>query len=900
VASADTQRKLDPNKLDFRLLFEVKGRDAATLGRALAGAGLQGWTATAIAARDCSHEKLGDGGWQGYVRIWSPIISIQNGGLDGVEKALSTIQGTGAVPGKTGAMRFMFRRDALDDKATTNLIRMTAANEDILYRLGQHGQEGRELSHKVGYAATLSQIAPQNYQTSDQWAAALRAKLGFRQNDEDPKNWEMRYLDSVFDGPAVANTLHLMCGMVSAAAEGTTQWSGSHPAQAGVQVDRPRWNAFMREAAPPAIRPQLEDQFRKAGGVMPAGLTDAGAKATGQLLSLGYACTAQNGTRLGSADAVRGQVDGSESVVVTTPQNIQARLSPEQFGNFVMAESGNTAELPNDIKAKLTELREVQAQGISFGDVNGTPVLVSDLAVRPDDTGIVAKSASGQVSLGDTKFGLKELKAALNPAHASHASLKTAVGGGYQMMADGVPVTWGPQLAAGLVRGTLVASKDGMEKKLTNEAELETNVLQPIFVAGMAPEAQAQCQAAEALTAKGFQFTAANQALKPGTLAFARSLSASPEDLKVLVPGARQYTPLATPALLRTFLAVETGDDAALSQATRHQLDLVKGLSDKGYQFSNPQTESPITSRSGAILSLQTPSHTLLVQVPGGERRIPVQESTLEDLTQFEQGTLRAPLADAVDLHSKLQAGTTIQMQDPDNQDKFVSCKPAELVATLSQNRTVGLLNSAHGMPIADADPSRTMLTGAEAFVAGARERIAGSTPDAEQQGAMQGFQELIAAGATAKVDATGRAIAQSSLVPWLLHDNAGFKVKSAPGSVGSVHVSNWTELHKLVDVEAERTSEANQATVADARLVSNLRKNDVKFYTVKADKKAAPLGLKSAVLDQMKHDGVQVRVPGLGVWWGWHPSKKFTIHTSEELQKLSDKFQAPVQTLFA
>jgi hypothetical protein len=380
-------------------------------------------------------------------------------------------------------------------------------------------------------------------------------------------------------------------------------------------------------------------------------------------------------------------------------------------------------------------------------------------------------------------------------------------------------------------------------------------------------------------------------------------VSEVPEGLTVAVPGAKQPTPLPTADLLHTFLAIETGDDASLSPASRRQVELVQGLQAKGYKFFNRQTEDELTTRSGAVLTLHTPDHNLTMRAPGGERRTPIREDVvLEHLTHLENGQanqLPSELAESVALYPQLQAGTTMQMEDIKDKSKWVSCGPAEMLACLSQNRPVGLLNSAYDKPVADASPSRTVVTGPAEFLAAARRRIAGSTPDDAQQSTLNGLQTLLAQGASGRVDGTNRNVATAALLPWLMNDQSVVHIHSAADSSGSVRVSNWNELTRLVDVEAGRDTQTNAAAVADGRLVASLRNHNLKFYTVNANKKTPPLGLKTAVVDQMQHGGVQVRTPRL-IWWGAFPCFKVTVKSTADLEKLHKKFPDQVQTLFS
>jgi hypothetical protein len=896
TATVTRARKLDPNKLSFRLMFEVRGADAATLNRALMGAGLQGWSAAAIPRQDCSHGQLNDGGWQSFVRVFSPATTIQGGGLDAIQKALAAVQSTKAVPGQTGAMRFIFRRDTLDDQGTTNLVRMHAANEDLLYLLGQHGATGRPLAHKLAYASSLGTVLNQNQVlTSDGWAGALRGKHGLRINDDDPSNWEIRYLDSVFDGPSVANTLQLVCGMVSAAAEGTTSWSGVNGAQAGKRIERLRWNAFMRDAAPPQLRQQLEANLRKAGGVLPPGLTEGGLKGTGQMLSTGYSFLTSNGDRLPNPEAVQDHVEWANPVRIVTPQGLQARLDSAQVNNFVLGETGNVNELPADVKTKLTQLRELQSTGVHFIDAEGHGVLVTDMATRASNQGLFATNGDGRIAL-DPKFDTKELKAALSPATTSQSTFDMARQGGCELVADKEPITWAPQIDAALKRGTLSGRKAGVETALGSTAAIEKHVLVPVYTAALTAEQQATCHRAEALATRNWSFGRGGVPVQPGTLAFARAVAEPVTDLTVTLTTAstRTFTVLPTKELLHTLLAIESGDDASLSSATRDQMELLSNLQQKGYAFFKQQTH--LQSRSGAVMALQTPGPGLCVRVPGGQRQLPVQESTLRHLLNLERsntGALPSPLADAVAVYSQLQPGTMVQMQEG---AQWKPCNLAEMTVCLSENQPLGLLNSAYNQPYAQATPNRTVVTGTSQFVDVARQRIEGSRPTEVQQTTVNDFRALLLKGLAAQVDGTQRSIGDANLLPWLMNDKLGLEVRPQAGSAETAHVGNWAELTRLVDVESGRPSETNAQAVSNARLIASLRHHELKFYTVPADKKAeksvTPLSLNTSVVDHMSEDGVQVRTPRL-IWWGALPCKKVIIKSAADLEKLQRKFHA-------
>lgn len=263
TAAIQEPRRFGVSKLPFKLVLEVVG-NAGVLSKALQGTNWQ----AATCPPDCSHGKLGDGGSSTFCRVEGPMMTLGKEGVCEISSVIERLKAAGARPGNTGAMRFQVSRELLDDRATQNLIKMHVANEDILFRLGQHGGKGRELNHKISYA---SQLSPQL--ASYEKAAQVHQQLQSHRNSLNTSLkglWEFRYLDSSMDGEAVSATVQFMCGMVAAAIDGRGKWEGSHPASSTGKVDAKRWNTLMSATVPLDVAYRLATHFRNAGGQLSA------------------------------------------------------------------------------------------------------------------------------------------------------------------------------------------------------------------------------------------------------------------------------------------------------------------------------------------------------------------------------------------------------------------------------------------------------------------------------------------------------------------------------------------------------------------------------------------------------------------------------------------------------
>lgn len=253
-----------PFSTPFQVQFEVKSTDP----RADRAADLPGWSSSRLLGNhhahggDCSHKK--DGGGTSFVRVYSPELTVENGGLQQIADVLKKFADMGAGVGKTSAMRVKVR-DVSDDTLRT-LVHAHQTHEDILFRLARGGGRGRSLSHKKTFAYSLREIYANGSghelrrSLSHPYWSITTASRGYL---------EFRYFDTTLKAAPMQANVALVLGLVSAAAEGRLRECAPHPPGGvfGFIVKGSRWQNFMNEtvgAGP--IQEQLRRQFQSANG----------------------------------------------------------------------------------------------------------------------------------------------------------------------------------------------------------------------------------------------------------------------------------------------------------------------------------------------------------------------------------------------------------------------------------------------------------------------------------------------------------------------------------------------------------------------------------------------------------------------------------------------------------
>ncbi len=259
---ASGRARVDAATIPFSVLFEFQGGSNA-INRALTK--YPQWGATPIVGGDCSHGSTwNDCGYQSYTRVASPTLTLADGALEQIEGVLSELRKAGASPGKTGALRIYLSRDTLGGD-TAAFMKLHSANEDILYRLGQEGGEGRSMEHKERYAISAARYATQAN------PHAYLSSHSYGVNASQAGKWELRYFDSTLEARPVQTNLAVLLGMVKAAKEGRVPSSEMKVFQADRHYDdkktASRWDKFIQlSVGPGALAAQVETQFKKSGG----------------------------------------------------------------------------------------------------------------------------------------------------------------------------------------------------------------------------------------------------------------------------------------------------------------------------------------------------------------------------------------------------------------------------------------------------------------------------------------------------------------------------------------------------------------------------------------------------------------------------------------------------------
>ncbi|HEY3997838.1 MAG TPA: hypothetical protein VGO93_03160 [Candidatus Xenobia bacterium] len=911
VAAADapeavtTRKSLDVSKLPFKITMEVKSSDAAALNRVLAGTG---WSA-APAPSDCSHNS--EGCWNsGYCRVDSPSLTLADGGLAAVTTTLDKLGKVFKTPGNTAAMRFVLPDSALDDEGVTHLVNMHLANESIIYRLGNSGGPGRAMRDKMQWACPFSTkscyIAEEGHQhyydkgvywyrwdgmrtvQNKQSVADWRKQLSNRHwgmNASQQGFWEFRYFDSSFDGPAVGASLQMLLGMVKAAAEGRGQWDQVRPLPTTMdqEVSRKQWNAFVDTVAP-EHKAQLEKNFIGAGGKLEKqALTPAGQTATGSLIAQGYKFTA--GSEAMTLKTLMQRLEKNEPVGIVEPgSSSPVTLAAQLVEPYVLLQTAS-AEAPAALRQDAAQAAAAQMAGVRFATPDHVGISPCLAVLQPK---VLAQKNGREVWVGDGGLSLSELvaveldKGLPQDLYSIFNTLKTIHADGYRPF-NTTELTWPAEIASAYRTGSLSVRRDGQSVAVPSVKAMEKDVLVPLEVARLSPADRTLYERAQTLTTKGFAFGKE----KPGTVAFLKQLTSPSADLTVQIPGAKNATPVPTRALLSLLVNIETGHTEDVDKTSRRHIELIDALAGHGYKFFNLKTEDEIQSRSGAALTLQTPDHHLTMRAPGGERRVPVNETALSNLLALEQGKrdqMQPELRRAVELHEKLTPGTWVQMADIMDKTQFVNCSPAELVANLVAEREVGLLNSSCGAADKKPNVARTVSVGADAFNRAAEKRLAGLALSDDQEAAMHGLFGLVDAHRMQATSNTGARPMSQAMMPWLMADHVPITVSASSETEA---IQSWDDVKTLV---ANETAAAGHE--GDANLIALLKHSNVQFYTAQATKTTPALALTTSVRKAMAGDGAVARVPKLMFWGSPIPTKKVVVKTTADLEKLSQKLK--------
>lgn len=889
---ASAKPRFDISQLEFKVVFEVKGQESA-LARPVAK--LAGWSATQCPS-DCSHGKLGDTGNGSYVRVQSPPLRLGNGGLEQLTKIIDIVKQNGASIGPTGAMRFYVPRNVMDDKATTNFMKIHLQNEDLLYLLGQHGGVGRQLDHKLGYCYSLSRYAANG---ADRVASQLSSHYN-AVNSETNGYWEMRYFDTTFDADALKASAQLVCGMVGAAIDGRGTWNEMHAPVVGATPDRKRWNAFMRETVSPEVRRKLEANLRGAGGTVPKGLSNEAEKAITQLMSRQYAFENAEGKPFGSIENLADAVADSAAVTVRDPQGVRFAVPGEKLEMYAFAETGATKELPQEMQSTMADAAALRVAGVDLRDDKGTSMSPVRVALLDAQSKITVASGNETMTIGVNQLSnlralqsgdQQSLKADVNSLMAALPSLQKLGYSFHDNQQPQVAIAWPAKIATTYTEGRLSLQRNAAQQNVPSWDAMERNVLFPERLATLPNDSRQLVEDAATLGDKGFAFAREGQAAPANrTVAFVDCITGDPTKLTVCAPGAPKATPLSSPGLLNTFVNIELGRDAQLDEMTRTQLALIDGLRAKGYTFYNLATEDEIKTRSGAPLTLQTDGQRLTMKPPDAKRRTRVTENALHNVLALEQGQLqnmRASLRDAVKNADSLRSGGfTLQMSDIAKEGEFIECSNPELVATLARKRPLGIV---------DPTGHRTVVSeGGKAFNAAVAEiqKTGALTPEQTQD--VTRLQALIDQKRVAiRTQGEGAVeVGSAALLPWYFVHQRNVEMRPSseqPEQSVKVEVSGWDGLKRALDHETRDTALTPAASALLERF-SALRSKGVKFYTVAAKDQAKPIVLNGAFVDRLAAKDVQARLPRLS-WWGWHPTRNVSIGTEADIEKLAHKF---------
>jgi hypothetical protein len=371
TAAAHGNRAIDVTRLPFKMIFEVKASEGA-MSRLLAPFG---WSVSSLASNyaysggDCSH--AGDGGGTSFVRLHSPELTLDKHGLDNLGQVIDALKDKGVELGHTSAMRILVPQDRLREGDTvSNLVGLHLSYEDMLYRLGQGGWEGRALRHKVSgseaFVEPMSGVANFVQQPASKWEKSLNRRRG-AMNSATEGQWEFRWFDSSLQKSAVQANVCLLLGMIGAASDGHGTFTEPHThREYNNEVPRARWSSFLDATVGHGpLGQQLARQFEAAGGRLELALDPRAEHAVDQLLSRGWSLRADE-HRIDSGAALAEHVSGARKIMLEAADGKRWELDPQHAPDFVLGSVGELAALPPSLQAATADASRLIEAGASL------------------------------------------------------------------------------------------------------------------------------------------------------------------------------------------------------------------------------------------------------------------------------------------------------------------------------------------------------------------------------------------------------------------------------------------------------------------------------------------------------------------------------------------------------
>ncbi len=931
-AAAVGDHQVDINNVQFKLVLECRNIDANAMNRQLAG---MGWSAQ-NAPGDCSHGSDGGAGY--YRHVISPPLTLGGGAEQQLRDVLTRLKSAGAVPGETGALRLYVSDHALNEDGVNNLVNMHLCNENILYRLGQAGAVGRRVTDKQRWAPPLSCGSPYTAysgfkgftigerKTKAQWRTDL-ANKHWGMNANQNGWWEFRYFDSSMNEQAIADNVRLLLGMVKAACENRGQWTQVHAVGNTFhnQVSRQQWNQLMNAAVGPGdLKKRLEQNFIAAGGQLEKEkMSDAARQALRDAQGQGYGFADQSGQPLDGIDAVSQRVDDEQPLTVRFPGGGNITVTGSEAVDFAFCATGNLTDVSQAVRDRVPTFNDLTGRGVQFTEPGGATLSAAVAAFMGGRDGAVLAGKNGaRIVLGSPEHGQLSAAELLAIESQNNAGIPADA----RLVLDQMPyfrdhgftlgasqagavvplaADWPAQTAASFRAGNLVLCRDGQQQPVANAPALEAAIY-PLKLGDLSPEDRALHDELAALSAQGFRFMRAGQPpAQPGTLGFLDTVFGQPQQLCVQMPQAESPTPLPTRDMVRLFADLESGHADRVDEASRQAASLVDELKGKGFAFFDKRGEDEIKSRSGAALALQLPDHKLMMRSPDGHRKTRVSLQGLENVAAMVNGKPEAMLGRlrrAVERADQLRAaGFAVKMKDiqAPNDDKWIDCNNAELVATLEGGRRVALIDPSGGHD--DGVGANRFVHAADAAL-----QIPQAMND-EQRQAVESLAQLMnqqhVAVWTPGDDGQPRRLDSAHAVPFLLarHSDIEVNTPSQFSQQPKAQLKNWSVPIRSWDDMVGFTRRETQPDQAQGVLAQmlGLRGKGVQFYYVTPPATAEgkrlknqdlAIALNSAFASRLDTEGVKVKLPRR-VLWKWLPRKTFTIQGSDELARLAGKF---------
>lgn len=905
--------RLDPNAIEFKIQMETKQLNAPAMNRELAP--LQ-FTCEACPS-DCSHGV--DGTNAAFQRIGSAVMTVANGGMQRIAEMHDRIRKGNAIPGNTGALRIYVRDSILDDRATTNLVNMHLANENILYRLGQAGGPGRSVQDKQRWSPPLSHgsasytgasqhdISP--VQPAAHWRSTF-SNYHWGMNAGTQGWWEFRYFDSTMNTEALQANVRLLLGMVSAAVEGRGQWAQRKDLASTYHqpVSRKQWNDFMNAVVGPADKRLLEANFKASGGqIEPEKLSAEARTALSRLISGNYRFVDDTQPdRLLDCESMPDHLGNNKPVLVQTPGGGSCVLQTGQVEPYLLAETGANDFLDPHVVADVQAAAAIKQSGtrlvdtVSGGEVS--PALAAVLGAVPGR--VAARHGDASLTVGAPltlarMAAIEKGDAAQIPAAAKPilARLDFFHSEGYILHAsdDARPITWPAELASQFMAGKMVATRGGQSTPIATEKDIDALAYATRLARLNAADASLVGDL-EQLMDRGFSFKQNDVALTKSSFALLDAVTKGAGELQVEVPKGERPTQLGSRETAEKFANIELGRDDRLSAEERETLATVENLRKRGYAFFNKSTENEINSRSGPLLTLQTPQHKLTMRAPGGKRRTRVSLSAMRNLVHLEEGArdkMDAPLRMALERAETLRAmGYSFLMQDLKANDGkgWVEANVAELLATLDGKRPLNMMLPRGGQVELKGGP-HPFLVDTDSHLDVLRNLTPAQRQDLDRFHAMLGAQQVVGCSVSAPVTHTAQ-------IPWMLAHNESIHVTTpAEQAVNAnaaqqwgVTIGGWENLHRFVTIEAKATEGLDAGLVTTLAQVDGLRSAGIVFHHVAANKQEVPIGFNSEVVHHLGTNGVSARLPRWTIWKGW-PRKRVAIKGTADLARLAAKY---------